>query len=556
MPKIRIFEQDNTGSSAVEDLAVVFVPGNVPLKDTVVDSFNCAYIPSTAGDLHEYFDIPSNQDLYEYTDTRTIMQVTHMVEILVSLGYGVVYQYVDPDAVSVVYKAVTITSETDFQNALLVYVPIELNTDTYIQSKYYVKDESGVYQICQDSVYTPGTQYYYQAGVGGLYKLEDSTYIPATEFEEGVSYYIQQMTRVEGLSTNADDWSFLNDKNDYNIKFITTGIQKDTFGTVPVSVETMDGFSNIQNTSKYAFDFSLANAILTIPRQRKDCALLLDLDYRAASKKIKINANELARDFKAALEFSMQDVDMVGDLADDYSTTYELTKVYTNPDLSTTCVSSRAVSFLSNCEFEYSDVNGTHILSVPASLAYLHRYAQLNKRSQNWLPISGVDRGVLEGFTPDIELSKYVLDNAIISDGAGVSFNGIVNVRSYGYTIWGDRTLIEQDAVRGVQATSYLSLRNLISDVAHTAYESAIRYTYETNNDATWMNFKQRIVTLLDQMVSSGVLQSYKINRNSADAARNQMIAVIVLYPVLPVENFDIYVNLENAEVTTTADEA
>ena len=99
-----------------------------------------------------------------------------------------------------------------------------------------------------------------------------------------------------------------------------------------------------------------------------------------------------------------------------------------------------------------------------------------------------------------------------------------------------------------------MSLRNLISDIAKTVYNSAIRYTYETNNDITWMNFKTTIVTLLDQMVSSGVLQTYKIGRRVDANTRNKMICIITLYPNLPVENFDVYINLENATVTTTED--
>ena len=57
-------------------------------------------------------------------------------------------------------------------------------------------------------------------------------------------------------------------------------------------------------------------------------------------------------------------------------------------------------------------------------------------------------------------------------------------------------------------------------------------------------------------MVSSGVLQTYKIGKiPSTDTERNKMKALIKIYPVLPVENFDVYINLENAEITTTADD-
>ena len=110
-----------------------------------------------------------------------------------------------------------------------------------------------------------------------------------------------------------------------------------------------------------------------------------------------------------------------------------------------------------------------------------------------------------------------------------------------------------QDEIKGVQATSYMSLRNLVSDIAKVSYDSAIKHTFETNNDVTWMNFKSNIVTLLDEMVSSGVLQTYKINRKVSAKERNTMFAIIYIYPLLPVENFKVYINLENADVSVEA---
>ena len=493
MPRINIYERDNTGSSPVADLAVVFVPGEEKIKSGKADAYGCVYIPSTVTDLGEYFENAS----FNYPaggEEGTKIDIKHMVQTLIGMNYGVVYMDVS--------QAIEVTPR---------YSEAEVaDEEAFAQGTYYIQNENKEYKL-------------------------------ATEFEEGTTYYVKEQpyTGWQALASNPTAWSFLNDKNAYDVKFITTG----THYTVPV-ITGVNAASYIkaQGTEEFGFNFELANRVLTVPTARKDCALLLDLGYDAED--VRAKANTLAKDFKTALE-----CDVEGDIIS------MLTKV---DDLSQTCVSSRAYTLFSNALMDYSDANGTHTLTVPGSLVYLYAYAQINNVATSWLPISGVTRGIVgDTFTPDIELSKYFLDTQIIEDGAGVSFNGVVDVRSYGYTIWGDRTLIQQDAVKKVQATSYFSLRNLVSDIAKTAYNSAIRYTYETNNDVTWLNFKQAIVTLLDQMVSSGVLQTYKVNKTTPKDfdARNSIAALIIIYPNLPVENFEVYINLENAEITTTADD-
>lgn len=504
MPRINIYEQDNTGSSPVADLAVVFVPGEIAIKEGKEDANHCIYIPSTATDLGEYFEDAK----FSYSKNDEI-DVRHLIKTLIGLNYGVVYMDVtDVNAKDWVYSITQVTSET-------------FNPKT---TSYYILRNGSYIEVAEDATYDANESYF-------------------TRVES-------EYTKWNALTKTSNGWDFLNDKNAYDIKFITTG----THYTVPVipakiitNKNTKDNpdfkdYKSNQKVENYGFNFELANRALTIPTSRKDCALLIDLDYTPSD----IKANELAKDFKTALECTVEN-----------SLKYMLNKVQTNDDLSQTCVSSRAYTLFSNALMEYSSAAGNFTLTVPGSLVYLYAYATVNNVATSWLPISGVTRGVVgEVFTPDIELSKYFLDTQIISDDAGVSFNGLVNIRSYGYTIWGDRTLLEQDAVKKVQATSYFSLRNLVSDIAKTAYNSAIRYTYETNNDVTWLNFKQAIITLLDQMVSSGVLQTYKVNRKpSSDTERNKMIAIIKIYPVLPVENFDVYINLENAELTTTADD-
>ena len=91
----------------------------------------------------------------------------------------------------------------------------------------------------------------------------------------------------------------------------------------------------------------------------------------------------------------------------------------------------------------------------------------------------------------------------------------------------------------------------LLCDVSKRAYQAAVRYTYESNNDVTWFNFKSRVTELLSEMVASGVLNGFDMVKQLSKAL-NTITCKITLYPNLPVENFEIFIDLENAEVSTT----
>ena len=317
------------------------------------------------------------------------------------------------------------------------------------------------------------------------------------------------------------------------------------FGCVGVTNGT------IQGTSKYLFDFSVANALAQIASNRKDCAVLVDLNYTNVTDSLGNNGNLLAKDYKTALQFTgTYDGDAIQPSSDSIGNyIFNIAGAVTSNGVDP--ISSREYSLIPNCNMTYSNSDGTtQMVNVPASIIYAYQYETEAVGQYAWSSIAGVNRGVISNvFTPDLQISKYLMDTQIITDGAGISFNAIVNIRPYGNTIWGDRTLINQESSTGVKATSYISLRNLVSDIAKTSYNSAIQHTYETNNDVTWMNFKSQIVALLDNVVAANVLTTYDIKRG-ATSDLNKIVANITIYPNLPVENFDIYINLENGEVT------
>jgi len=103
---------------------------------------------------------------------------------------------------------------------------------------------------------------------------------------------------------------------------------------------------------------------------------------------------------------------------------------------------------------------------MPGSFAFLKCLAKSIKTFPNWLAIAGVTRG----FVPEL-ISLHVNDvltNAIADsyqDHNALNINAITNIKPYGYCIWGNRTLKNNVNIGGTTATSFLNIRNMLSDI-------------------------------------------------------------------------------------------
>ena len=223
----------------------------------------------------------------------------------------------------------------------------------------------------------------------------------------------------------------------------------------------------------------------------------------------------------------------------------------TTDTMQTVCTALNGLSS-SWCQYAAAFVDWNTNTGMPGSYTYLMKLADANVGGKRWDSVSGVQRGVVNNIYKGsvIKMDKYTLDN-VIQTKVGRSYNGIVKVRPYGWTIWGDRTLLANNEGTGLKATSFLSIRLMICDIVKRAYNAAINNTFESNNDITWTNYKLEIQTLLDRMVASGKLASYKLVRK-ATTDRAKIACIIRLVPNEPVEDFDIYIDLQNgsAEVT------
>lgn len=192
-------------------------------------------------------------------------------------------------------------------------------------------------------------------------------------------------------------------------------------------------------------------------------------------------------------------------------------------------------------------------VSLQPSYCYLVNMAVSSKSNPTWLAISGVTRGLLSNVAKtntDKELTNTIAES--YQNSTGISINPITYIRPYGYCIWGNRTLTSRGVSKTASgfATSFLNIRNLVSDVKKQAYTSAQSCLFEQNTDVLWTNFKSLMTPLLDKMVSGTGLKTYKFVKNTS-VDKTKVSCTIKLYPIYTVESFDIEIHISNDDEVT-----
>lgn len=193
---------------------------------------------------------------------------------------------------------------------------------------------------------------------------------------------------------------------------------------------------------------------------------------------------------------------------------------------------------------------------LPASFAYLMALADSIKTNANWLAIAGSARGTVINLAPGGMTT--VIPNGVADEmqpRKGFSINPITNINPYGNIIWGNRTLKDNAAEDGLTASSFLNLRNLVSDIKKQAYKAARKLTFEQNNDTLWLSFKALMNPLLDKMVSGYGISGYKMVQDSDKMRalgnpKATMCVKIIITPVEPVEDFYVSIILKDDDVS------
>lgn len=190
---------------------------------------------------------------------------------------------------------------------------------------------------------------------------------------------------------------------------------------------------------------------------------------------------------------------------------------------------------------------------LPGSFAYLTALARSIVTNASWIAVAGVTRGVVENISTKNPLCTEDLLTNVIAESYQprnkISINPITNIKPYGYTIWGNRTL-KNNAVQGdLTATSFLNLRNLVCDVKKEVFVACKRLMFEQNSDILWINFQAEVTPLLDRMKTGYGISNYKIIKVPT-TQRGKLEAQIILYPIYAVEDFVVTVVLTDDEVT------
>ena len=208
------------------------------------------------------------------------------------------------------------------------------------------------------------------------------------------------------------------------------------------------------------------------------------------------------------------------------------------------------------CTFQFpkwDSKKNTPLTSMPGSLAYLLAFASsVNANNANWLAAAGASRGGI----PYLKAPLVVLSEDNVAKyqrtsekNVGVSINPITNINPYGVIVWGNRTLNQNTS--GLVASSFLNIRQLCNDIKKTLYIACKSITFEQNSDLLWVKFKSRITPLLDQMQTGDGISGYQISKKKS-TKKATLTAVIRIYPIEAVEDFDITLELADEDTTVS----
>lgn len=323
----------------------------------------------------------------------------------------------------------------------------------------------------------------------------------------------------------------IEDKSLYSVKYITSGgypSVTDTSFTGEKPTTTSGTTSGTTST----IDATLANKLIETAKNRGDAVALIDYD-----------CNEYIKAF---------------DL-DDAKSFYRI--MNTQFGLSVGDSQSYAAAWYPWGTYRTSVFEGDVLL--PPSYAYLRCLAASIKNNPNWLAVAGVNRGVVPGLvkleTPNNVLSTYAAEQMQPAEGESnqkISVNCITEIRPYGRTIWGNRTLLPVDE-DGIKATNMLNIRNMLNDLKKLLYRTGQELMFEQNNDTLWLKFKGKISPFLDQLKLGNGISDYALvketrSKDGSLLPKNKLTAIVRVYPVYAVEYFDLTVEVRDDDVTVS----
>lgn len=392
-----------------------------------------------------------------------------------------------------------------------------MGINSYIFEALYSNDHRGGDIVYGEDSFASWLVYYknlYMKLYNQMSLIPEQASVPSfNDFGGGVYTYgdginIKNMyNALEGVY-NSSDLDGLSDKGNYSIKYLTSG-----------------GYPVYEYNNN-----SIVSKMIDLAVKRGDCVAFID------------HTDHSDRD---------DNIDHRGSV---YATVSNDQIFRANGDFATMFTPWASYNRVTVDRDDEGDIIKSSSVRMPASYAYFTALGDSIRTNANWLAIAGSARGVVPNLSSNgmtTNIPNGAADKMQPRDGVAV--NAITNIKPYGYTIWGNRTLKNNGEKGNLTATSFLNIRNLISDVKKVTYRVARQLTFEQNNEILWINFKSLIAPTLDRMLSGYGISGYKIIRDTAHEKASEKATVcakIILYPVYAVEDFYITVVLKDDEVS------
>ena len=505
MPNINIKERDLTSPGIELDSSrIVYVPGysdrgltGTPTLCTTLAEFTEAFGNAYVFTAQESYPAPYTELSVEKGQSEPSYVYAYQ---LIDRGIPVLFERI---AMTGTKAAWTITSATEDTKPKLCEAVAEGTWYNNLKIST-TKSSNDIIVIIYETKNSTDTEIERILVKGADFSTAYSKYVVFNP--EATAYYkstgAQELTKT-GPSTSASVVSFtvsgmytalatstffdkLADKNKYSIAYITTG-------AYPVI-----GYS--ENT--------IATNMITAASLRGDCTALVDTldDVNAVRTWARNLGNNTADEQKAAY----------------------------------------GACFVPFGTYEFADAVR---YDMPGSFGYLMAMANSVDTNPEWLAIAGVNRGIIKEL---VGLKQSYTDAQVnqLQPRNDIAVNPIIYLNAYkSYAIWGNRTLLDNAKKGDLVAQSFLNIRQLCSTLKKELYNQARKTTFEQNSDVVWLNFKAAIVSVLDKMQSGNGIYSYQINRK-ATTKKATLAAVVRIYPIEALEDFDITVELADDTVS------
>ena len=413
--------------------------------------------------------------------------------------------------ISVMIKSVN-ADEKHYQLTIKLAASNELGVSEKVESFDFVLDETKANssKIYYKYIASDIIDIEWKAGSTPIAEFTKTLSLPSdVNYETTDEFKVTDIYKAFMNSCEAENSKLytLMDKGEYQIKFLTLGAYPSfEFGldkTGTGSIETYNIFDNLIETAA----------------KRGDCIALVD-HTNNSTRTLQTTAGSVYANLSAYVKNSLTITRKGGDSEDGY--TY-------------------GAMFTPYAIYKLSTQNNTQH-TLPASFGYLSAFAASTQVNPNWYAVAGVSRGIPSGL---IGLSQNITNTIadLYQPRDNVAINCITNIKPYGYTIWGNRTLKNNSADGDLKALSFLNIRVLTCDLKKTLYQACKRYTFENNTDITWLNFKSQIEPALAKMLSGNGIASYQIIK-VATTKKATIEAIIRLVPIEPVEDWYITIEL------------